>query len=131
MKRSLIQAMSLSLAIDFCPGLAQPQPCRPDVATIKKIESKMNSGAFPTSGYVHPPLFSAYARYYAAETKHHHHFVYGEFLEHEVARKDAGVYIVGSKKDFPEIFDGGCLIINMVYDVEAGKILSVICNGEA
>ena len=31
----------------------------------------------------------------------------------------------------PTIYDGGCEIVNLVYDVEAQQIEMIGCNGEA
>ncbi len=45
--------------------------------------------------------------------------------------KSAGIYIVSSKREFPTIFDGGCSVMHVVYDVEAGRVVSLQCNGIA
>jgi hypothetical protein len=43
--------------------------------------------------------------------------------------KPAGTYVVGSKREFPMIFDGGCAVMHIVYDVEVSRLVSLQCNG--
>ena len=42
-----------------------------------------------------------------------------------------GIHVVGSEKDFPLIFDGGCAVVNIVYSVEQEHVISLKCNGYA
>ena len=45
--------------------------------------------------------------------------------------KPAGIYVVGSEKEFPMFEDGGCAVMHVVYDVDAGQVVSLRCNGFA
>ena len=45
--------------------------------------------------------------------------------------KPVGIYVVGSEKDFPEIFDGGCTVVHVIYAVETAHVVSLKCNGYA
>ena len=45
--------------------------------------------------------------------------------------KPAGIYIVEDENEFPTIFDGGCAVMRVVFDVEANHVVSLKCNGLA
>jgi len=57
--------------------------------------------------------------------------IHGEFIMTDIARGDSAIHIVGSEKDMPDIMDGGCGIINVIYSVETSRIVSIMCNGYA
>ena len=38
---------------------------------------------------------------------------------------------VSRPADFPMVFDGGCSVVNVVYDLETRTFLRVACNGSA
>ena len=54
----------------------------------------------------------------------------GEFIVPTDDRKP-GVYPVGRAEDFPSMFDGGCAVVNLLYDVAAKRITAIACNGYA
>lgn len=89
----------------------------PDLELVQGLEStlKMPDGA----GAV-----TEYARYYSAEPRGTHRAVIGIFLQ----SREPGVYIVRRDR-LPIAADGGCGIVNVVYDVETGSIVAAYCNG--
>jgi hypothetical protein len=68
---------------------------------------------------------AAYTRYYKPSLEHGRRVVFGYFDE----EGDKKIHI--SKSLPPGPFDGGCSIIYVSFDVEAGKILSIACDGVA
>jgi hypothetical protein len=128
MKQSLILSLVFWMTI---AGYAQHWT--PDVATISKVESSIKPSDIPQQ-YLpgHRPVIAEYARYYVGYTANNHRMIRGELIMPFGSRmKPAGTYVVGSEKDFPMIFDGGCAVMHVVYDVEAGHIVSLRCNGVA
>jgi|SRR6185312_4838531 len=109
------------------------QKWSPDRAMIQKLESGIQPTDFPKRGYVgKPPVLTEYARYYAGYRKNSHRLIAGEFVLHEDAGdKAAGVYVVASQKDFPQIADGSCSVIHVLYDLDTSRITSLTCNGRA
>jgi hypothetical protein len=120
-----------SLAISLLSAIVQAQAWSPDSAAIKKLEADIQSSNPPKlGGKVHD--LTDYARYYAGYTEGGHRMIAGEFVIQRWAnQKPAGVYIVANQGKFPVIFDGGCGIVNLVYDVDTSKLLSFNCNGVA
>jgi len=57
--------------------------------------------------------------------------VHGEWIYPEGPNETtAGVRILTEPR-LPVIFDGGCAIVNVVYDVDIARVISVMCNGRA
>jgi hypothetical protein len=117
---------------------AWSQSWTPDSATIAKLESSIHEGDIPRWGSStrypsgHSPRVTEYARYSAGDIVDGQKVVLGEFVIPEGSKeKPPGIYIVQSKKGIPMIFDGGCGVVHVVYAVEAGRILSLRCNGLA
>jgi hypothetical protein len=71
------------------------------------------------------PLLS-YTRYYVGSTINGHRVVVGTY-QHSGGR----VVIEKSAHDLPIVFDGGCDIINIRYDVSKKRFIDVFCNGVA
>jgi len=101
------------------------------MATINKLEAAVHPDLYPKwGGKVHE--LSDYARYYAGYTKGGHRMIAGEFVTQRWAnQKTAGVYIVANRGKFPVIYDGGCGIVNLVYDADTSRLVSFECNGVA
>lgn len=68
-----------------------------------------------------------YGRYYYGTFKHGRRLLEGEF----VRGMAPGIHILVSPEDAPRILDGGCLVVNFVYDPGEKKVLSLFCNGVA
>jgi hypothetical protein len=123
MRKLWLQSFTIILAIGLSLRLCQAQPWQPDTAEISKLEA----GDFPRLG--HSPDLSTYARYYAGISENGHHLIVGELLTLVGDSRTAGVHIVAGEKDFPVIFDGGCSVMHIRYDVDTSQIISLICNG--
>jgi hypothetical protein len=114
------------LALMFLVALsASAQNWVPDEAVLSKLEVSV------TQYHSRRPVaVASYARFYFGYTAENHRMIHGEYvLSRGSMSKPAGIYVVGSQKELPRIFDGGCSVINMIYDVEAGQIVSLECNG--
>jgi hypothetical protein len=57
--------------------------------------------------------------------------VLGDMRASGAGAQTAGVHKVSSRTHFPQIFDGGCAVVNLVYSVEKQRIVSIKCNGYA
>lgn len=96
---------------------------------IRQLESVVRVPADP--GWQPAPL-AKYRRYYTGITIHGHRMIQGELV---LASTDEdgrpGVYPVGGVEDFPLIADGGCSVVNLLYDIAAKRITAITCNGYA
>ncbi len=88
-----------------------------------------------------PPVFDNYYRYYAGVTIKGRRMIRAEFTEFpnstkivnneiEFYQDGPAVQVVPVDK-FPNIFDGGCGVVNMLYDVDADRMVWQRCNGVA
>jgi hypothetical protein len=103
----------------------------PDAGTIAKLESSIKPGAIPHWGNAHSPIVTDYSRYYAGAMLKGERVVLGEFVAADIENSKATIHIVRSSKEFPVISDGSCSIVNVVYAVKSGEIVSLVCNGRA
>jgi hypothetical protein len=99
----------------------------PDTGTITKLESIIR---IPSNSWRAPTPVANYARYYAGVTIKGRPVIRGEFVIPLPPDKPAGIYI-GAESDFPGIMDGGCGVVNLLYDVKAARIVWIRCNGYA
>jgi hypothetical protein len=100
----------------------------PDPATIQKLEATIQEGDYLKRGGA-PLNLARYARYYAGYTDNRHRLIAGEFIRSTIVERAPGIQLLPDREKFPVIFDGGCSVINVVYDVDSAKMLSVNCNG--
>ena len=112
---------------------ADPSTWTPDAASIQRLEASIHPGDYPKWGYAgSPPNLAGYSRYYAGYKRDGHRMLAGEFVELTIeGEKPAGIHIVATPKNFPVIYDGGCSVINVLYDVDAARLVSLTCNGRA
>jgi hypothetical protein len=104
----------------------------PDTATIGKLEATLQSSGIPARGLGKVRELSAYNRYYAGYLSGDQKMIEGEFIEPFGEKsKPTSVHIVGSRKELPRVFDGGCSIVHIVYSVGSDRIISARCNGIA
>jgi len=91
---------------------------KPTFQQITSVESNLvlPQGAYPLSSYV---------RYYAGEIANQKRFVKGVFLYKTVPGR---VEIVESDR-LPQVFDGGCSVVNLVYSVDEQRVISIFCQG--
>jgi hypothetical protein len=127
-KRSLIL---LPVLLASSAGCAQSWT--PDAAIISRLESSIKPGDIPLRySPGHPPVIDQYARYYFGYMANNHKMIRSKFvLPFHSKMKPAGVYMVGSEREFPIVFDGGCGVMHVVYDVDASLVVSLRCNGDA
>jgi hypothetical protein len=91
----------------------------PDRKVIEEIEHTVSlpAGAKP---------IVQYSRYYAGAMRHGVRVVVGTWITGlDVSR------IVPSEADLPVIYDGGCDIVNIEYDVKRHRFIKIYCNGVA
>ncbi|AGK47507.1 hypothetical protein BTI_2233 [Burkholderia thailandensis MSMB121] len=113
----IVVLASLSVGME---SRAQPiHEWTPTASLISKVESKISM----------PPgtLLNSYTRYYYGLLQHRHRLLVGIFV------RDGGTSTVHitSQEKAPAIFEGGCDVVNLKYDVDADKVLAVFCNGRA
>lgn len=68
---------------------------------------------------------ASYVRYYYGETVRGHRLLMGEFVLED---GQVGVRVV-SRDDAPKYLDGGCLVVNLKYDMKQQKVIAIFCNG--
>jgi len=121
-----IHAAALSAIGWQGPALGSAQaaiPWEPDLKIIAAVERVVK---LPKRA----ARISFYTRYYAGVIENGHRILEGVYDEGD-DEGDGRVIIVDTAKKFPVIFDGGCEIIHLSYDVDARRLLSISCNGEA
>jgi hypothetical protein len=97
----------------------------PTQADIMRLENGLKLPMAPSpSG----PL-KDYARYYAGIVQNGHRMIRGELVAFDAAQR--GHVHITTEDKFPVIMDGGCGVVNLLYDVETGKTVSIGCNGLA
>jgi hypothetical protein len=107
----------------------------PGKAAIAKLDFAFrNAGLWKGS----PPDAGKYNRYYAGVTIKGRRMVRAEFTVFPEAKKvdgkteyDTNPTHVVPLDQFPMISDGGCSVVNMLYDVDADRMASIACNGVA
>jgi hypothetical protein len=97
----------------------------PTQADVARLENGLKLPIAPTpSG----PL-KDYARYYAGILKNGHRMIRGELVAFDPGQR--GSVHITSEDKFPVIMDGGCGVVNFLYDVQTAKFVSMGCNGLA
>lgn len=110
--------------------MAYAQSWTPNEADIAKLEAGIKLEKLPRWDARLPSL-NGYARYYAGSTMKGEQVIFGELVTPLGSASKPGVHIVENKRTFPEIYDGGCSVINLVYSLKQQKIVSIGCNGFA
>jgi hypothetical protein len=127
MKRTLLGV----IALFPCGGAALADSWTPDAATIAKFEAAIHipdwgrSDAYPNG---HVPMVSEYARYYAGDNSNGRRIVFAELVV-LAPGAPSGTHLVATIADFPQISDGGCTVVNLIYDVDQDKVIGLRCNG--
>ena len=98
-----------------------PQPADPPT-TLQVAYELERVLVLPKGAY---SLFE-YTRYYAAVLHDGRSMVRGEFVG-----GPSKVVVVKGESSLPLIMDGGCSVVNVLYDVMAHKVVQVSCNGYA
>lgn len=111
--------------------LAQPlhaaESWTPTRGEIARLEAGLKLPESPsTSG----PL-KDYERYYAGIVRNGHRMIHAEFVALGIGPEARGQVHVTSEDKFPVIMDGGCGVVNLLYDVESNRVVHIGCNGLA
>ena len=114
------------LATMTCSAAAAPA-WTPDMQSIAKLERAVRVPSGP--GQPAKPL-AYYDRYYAGTIESGHRMIHGEYILLGKTQAKNSVHIVGLN-DLPLIMDGGCGIVNVLYDADVGRIAAAYCNGYA
>lgn len=119
---ALLAALSFLFPNDHVKAVSEPG-WRPDRAMIDKIEGAlaMPAGAAPVS---------AYRRRYGGVLEDGRRVIWGVYLLPQFALDDPPVAIV-DYRPVALVQDGGCAVVTVKYDAEAGRVLWIACNGEA
>ena len=97
-------------------------PTRADIARLE------NGLILPTVPTPSGPL-KEYARYYVGIIRNGRRMIRGELVAFDPAQR--GSVHITTEDRFPVIMDGGCGVVNFLYDVETAKVVSIGCNGLA
>ena len=73
---------------------------------------------------------ASYNRFYAIKVEAGREMIWGTFLLTPLSPPPPTVHIV-RPEDMPAIQDGGCSVVNLLYDIREAKITSIFCNGLA
>jgi hypothetical protein len=115
----------LGLAIG-CAGYASeshtkrsPAEWTPSVSLVEQIETKIK---MPKG-----TALNGYSRHYYGVVQSKHRILIGVYIQTD---KSPGVKI-SPMATVPKVFDGGCGVVNLKYDVDQGRTLAIFCNGDA
>lgn len=101
---------------------AAPQMRSLSLDDIRRVESlvKMPPGA---------RSIESYNRFYAIKVENGREIIWGKFFPTTSDLPPPTVHIVAAEKMPAGIQDGGCLQVNLFYDVRDAKITFIGCNG--
>jgi hypothetical protein len=128
MRKFFIAATCLVATLSTISQAATPS-WAPHLKTVTALEATVKV----PGGYGHPPIpLKEYQRYYAGVTISDRRMIRGEFLLSDAfdSSKGPGVYIV-AEDGLPVVSDGGCSVVNLLYDLKTARIVSINCNGIA
>ena len=115
----LVALLAAGAGFNFLTAKAQPYPDPPwtlDGSIIEQLEARvvMPADAKPIDNFT---------RYYVPGYDHGRRVVYGFLKE----GGDKRIHLSNG----PVIVDGGCSVVNLVFDVAEGQVTSIKCNGLA
>jgi hypothetical protein len=73
----------------------------------------------------HALPLESYVRYYSGTIQNNRRMIFGTFI---LDPERASIKVVSIDK-MPHVFDGGCRVVNLKYDVTKKKIVALFCNG--
>jgi hypothetical protein len=102
----------------------------PDAKTVTKLESIAKIPGDPGRS---PTPLADYGRFYWGTAANGHRRIRGVFLSPDLPsfRHKPGVYLSDGSSFIPVPMDGGCSVVNLIYDVQSTRIISIWCNGYA
>lgn len=122
MKRVAALLAIIALAAPVSGAAALTEHWRPNKAQVARLEARL---VMPFDA---APL-DQYRRYYTGAHPKRAHRVAG--LLYRDFDDPPGVIIVDKPDAFPMIFDGGCDVIHVTYDLATDEVLELFCNGVA
>jgi hypothetical protein len=125
MRKHLVLIIALFTLASFATK-ASEREWTPDTKDIAKLESVVDLSKAKHIESSPPAPLAQYTREYAGVWSNGRRMIRGAFL----LGAPTGVRIV-PEKSLTQILDGGCSVINLLYDAEADKILWIDCNGVA
>lgn len=122
--RRALAALSLTLLATAPAGATLPRGrpyWTPTPAQVAKLETQTSRkpGMAPTWRY---------GRDYAGVTIENRKLIVGRWVRDDSGRT-IGVRI-GPLSAIPDIADGGCSVVSVMYDVKTERLVSMTCNGE-
>jgi hypothetical protein len=125
MRKLVTLSIGLTMALSVA-AWASDAGWTPDAKDIAKLESVLDLRSAEHFEGPSPEALAKYARVYTGVMVHGHRMIRGVLL----LGTPTGTSIV-PEKDLPQISDGGCGIIYLLYDPGAARVISIICNGIA
>jgi hypothetical protein len=119
--RKALATMCTFLLVVLSADAKSPLPAV-SLDAIQRVESsvKMPPGAKPIANY---------NRFYTTEIRGRQ-MILGAFLLDSPGPHGTppAVHIV-VPQDMPTVFDGGCAVVHLQYDIRAARIVTIFCNG--
>lgn len=120
MKARSIQRLGPALLLLLVSGCATASEgtWTPSSELVAKVEAHLTlpAGSQP---------IGSYGRYYYGRFEQGRRVLVGEFVLED---SSPGVHII-APANAPKVLDGGCSVVNLVYDPTHEKIVSFFCNG--
>ena len=115
--RLVTLAVGLTVGLAGIVVMASARSWTPSDADIAKLEADIKLNTLPPWNARLPPL-SGYARYYAGSTMNDDRVIFGELVTPLGSGYKPGIHIVGNRRAFPTISDGGGAVISLVYSLK-------------
>jgi hypothetical protein len=125
MRAVLTMTVGLTMAASFA-ALASDTGWTPNAKDIARLESVLDLSRAQQLGGPPPEKLAKYARFYAGVVVHDHKMIRGVLLLAPRTRIE-----IVPEKGLPAIMDGGCGIINLLYDPKSARVVWITCNGLA
>lgn len=116
--------------------LAADGDWKPNDNDIAKLESHMRlADAENPERAVPPEPLAKYDRYYLGVTMSGRRMIQGILIVEPLRAwirlgKTSNAEVV-DRRHFPEVYDGGCGVVNLLYDPLGGRMVWIRCNGLA
>lgn len=119
MRRPFVLAVWLWIAVILSGCSDENSVAQPSKAEVEAIEKSV---VLPDDA---EPLLK-YARHYAGLNRGSHRIIRGIYILGD----ETGV-LIKTTEELPVVFDGGCNVVTVEYDVSSASFLEVSCGGEA
>lgn len=124
-----MKRISLTFALlAACCVSGYAQSWTPSASQIEELEAKIQLDKLLFWKISKLPLLPGYERFYAGSVLNGDRVILGELIV-PFGKKKSGIHIVPSPKNFPEVYDGACSVVHVVYSEKRKTITSLTCNG--